>query len=247
MLPWQKQSTFAIPFGGMAGVLLSRSPVRCEIYNDFDKRLVNWWAVVRRDRAVFGEMVEAMPWSEAEYDWACSAVDDPELSDTDRALAFHTLALQSIAQNLVSMNWSATYNVGPTLGRWRSERVEILAERFWNIQLFCRPAEVILERLAIVDNAVIYADPPYYTRNTSAYAVCEVNVNTLSELFIAQQGKVAISGMGDEWDHLDWHRTEQEFEVTPGPVEKKRKRKPLIEVLWTNYDTQSIHSDSRLL
>ena len=160
LLPWEKESTYVEPFGGMAGVLLRRAPVKCEIFNDLDGRIVNWWRCVRNHRDELGELVEAMPHSEAEYQWAKGAVDDENETDLQRALAFYVLATQSISQNLNRGAWCNTYSGTSGHKRWRGERVAALCERVWGVQLFCRPAGKILERIADFDHIVAYVDPP---------------------------------------------------------------------------------------
>ena len=238
LIPWRKDSTYVEPFGGMAGLLCYRAPVKCEIFNDLDGRVVNWWKCVREHRDELGELVEAMPHSEAGYQWAKGAVDDDDESGLQRGLAFYTICLQAVAQSHNGSGWRAQYmKDGPgTMGRWRSERVGVLCERFWNVQLFCQPAEKLLTRVSDIDHAVIYADPPYHTADTSAYAVCKLDIDALTELFLAQRGQVAVSGYRDEWDHLEWQRHEKEYKISASA----RLSIPSTEVLWTNYDAADV-------
>lgn len=240
LIPWRKDSLYCEPFGGMAGLLCYRAPVKCEIFNDLDGRIVNWWKCVRDQPKELGRLVEGMPHSEAEYRQACITVTDESAADLERALAFYVLANQSTRQNMNGTGWQCNFGsangVPGSRDRWRSERVAVLSERLWNVQLFCRPAEKILERIADIDNAVIYMDPPYLTADTSGYAVCEVDVPALSELLLAQRGQVAISGYGDEWEHLGWQRNEFETTVRDTSGKKGKQAQPRTEVLWTNYD-----------
>ena len=248
LLPWKKESTYVETHGGAGGVLCYRSPVKCEIYNDLDYRLTNWSRVVRDKWKEFGPLVEGTPHSRIEFNWAVETVDNENESDVQRALAFHVLATQSVAQNLNSHSWrrGISFNVG-SQGRWRSDRVELLAERFWNVQIECLPAEKLLERLVEESHVVIYVDPPYPTANTEPYNVCEVDVPLLSELLLAQTGHVAISGFRDEWDHLGWERYEKEGIRHARPGEKKKDATVVTEVLWTNYSMQSIRDISNRL
>ena len=241
LLPWVKNSAYVEPFGGMMGVLLSREKVKREIYNDLDSRLVNWWRVLRKYPQEFGWQVQCLPHSREEYNWARTVVDDAGVSEMERALAFHCLAVQSAAQNLNGLNWRfvASPNTG-SFGRWRSERVEALAERVWDVCMENRPAGELLERMVDAEYAVIYCDPPYLSRNTNAYNVVEMDVDYLTGLFKQQKGKVAISGMGTEWDHLEWERHEKEANNVARPGQHVQKAKKVTEVLWTNYDAVRI-------
>ena len=133
------------------------------------------------------------------------------------------------------------------MGRWRNERMVILAERFWNMQIECLPAEKLLERLVEESHVLIYVDPPYPTANTEPYNVCEVDIGLLSELLLAQKGQVAISGFRDEWDHLGWERHEKEGIRHSRPGERKKDASVVTEVLWTNYSVESIQDNPNRL
>ena len=242
LIPWRKDSTYVEPFGGMAGLICYRAPVKCEIFNDLDGRIVNWWRMVREERDALGELVEAMPHSESEYQWAKGAVDDENESDLRRALAFYVLVTQSVGRAVNSSGWQFLFDCSyGRLNRWGSERVGILCERIGNVQLFCRPAEKILTRTADLEHAVIYVDPPYRTADTSAYVVCELDSGELAEILQAQRGQVAISGYADEWDLLNWQRHELETSHRGIADTRNGNASPRTEVLWTNYDAmQSI-------
>lgn len=51
-----------------------------------------------------------------------------------------------------------------------------------------------------------------------------------------QQGRVAVSGYGDEWDCLGWRRVEKEGLVRR-PNQTARK---VVEVLWMNYPSDRL-------
>ena len=249
LLPWIKHSTYVEPFGGMMGVLLTRDKVNREIYNDLDSRLLNWWRVVRKFPQEFGHMVQCLPHSREEHQWAKRTVDNENESAIDRALAFHCLAVQSAAQNLngASSNWRFVASAATgSFGRWRSERVAALAERVWDVCMENRPADDLLERLVDVDYAIIYCDPPYLSRNTSSYNVVDMDVGRLTELFKAQRSRVAISGMGDEWDHLGWEKHGFATKKVARPGQKVQRASDITEIVWTNYDVIQTQRDTLL-
>ena len=237
ILPWSEDSVYCEPFGGMASVLLNREPVKREIYNDLDERVVNWWRVLSKQPEEFGYAVECLPHSESEFKRSKEVVDDLTQPPFDRAVAFHCLALQSVMQNMNSnSSWKICYHYNYSgNGRWRSERVVALAERMWNVQLACRPAIHLLEKLVDREYATIYCDPPYMTCVTSTYRVVDIDQKKLSDLLQAQRGKVAISGTNNEWDHLGWVRHEKNTIRLLAPGEKAQKSPRFTEVLWTNF------------
>lgn len=127
-----------------------------------------------------------------------------------------------------------------SLGRWRSERVDALAERLWNVQIENSDALRLLERLAREETAVIYCDPPYYSADHSPYSGAP-DFEALAEALKAQRGRVALSGYPGEWDSLGWHRSESSTVHRPiGAMERGKSPEPRREVLWTNYDPETI-------
>ena len=238
LLPWRKESTYVETHGGMFGVGLARQPVKVEIFNDLDSRVVNWWSVLRTEPKRFGWAVQCLPQSREEHAKARDMVDDSAMSDFDRALAFHCLALQSMMLNLNGKpSWMVRPSVnGPgSLGRWREDRVELLAERMWNVQLENCSGDVLLKRLQNEEKAIIYVDPPYVGKaDTSAYYVCEVNVDFLSDLLLAQTGAVAVSGYENSWDHLNWQVEEKETIWRSHSGAKMGKASRRVERLWRN-------------
>ena len=97
----------------------------------------------------------------------------------------------------------------------------------------------MLERTAKMADTMIYCDPPYVSRpkTTIVYGKGKmpIDVDRISELLLAQKGKVAISGYDDEWDHLGWMCSEystEHFGVATGD------RTPRLEKLWTNYNAE---------
>ena len=250
LLPWAWHTCYVEPFGGMAGVLLARDPVRKEIYNDLNQRVVNWWRVVRQQRQEFGEQVEALPHSRVEFEWAIDRLDDKARTDLERALAFHAVVWMSLPCSDRAHPSQFRRMFSPqsgSTGRWRSERVAALAERMWHVQLECQDACGLMETLVEREYVVMYVDPPYRDGHTDTYAVCEVDEARLAALLRQQRGKVAISGYGDEWDHLGWQRHEKK--VTFAPMGQHHagmgKGDVRTEVLWTNFDP--VESGVRLL
>ena len=47
LLPGDTRTLYAEPYAGMLGILLQRAPAKLEIVNDLNRRIVNWWRVVR--------------------------------------------------------------------------------------------------------------------------------------------------------------------------------------------------------
>ncbi len=247
LLPWDRWSTYIEPFAGMGAVLLARQPVRVEILNDLNSRVVNWWRAVRDHPAEFAYLVENTPNSRQEYAWAMGAVDDQSISLVKRALAFHILVDQSVYHadgHLYLGNWSAAYTPQKCLIRWGRDGIERLAERLALVYLESRDAVAILHRVKASADAVIYCDPPYPTAQTQHYAVDDLDLPAMRDLLLAQAGAVAISGYGAEWDCLGWEKsTRQALRWQIGRVNCD----PRTETLWRNAKCVELASVQRLL
>ena len=241
ILPWCSDSVYCEPFGGMMSVLLRRRAVKCEIFNDLNRDVVNWWRVVREDRDRFGLMVESTPHSRVEFERGCEILNGEFQWGTDRAWAFHTVVCQDIASSPERQYWASTKSVSAgSMGRWRQERVGWLAERIWNVQLECRDGLDLLEWMTDQPDAVIYCDPPYYSSHTKLHRHGDVDQARMEDLLLGQKGRVAVSGYGDEWDGLGWVRYEREsaFSGVGKPMSKKESEMPRMEVLWCNYQPE---------
>ena len=206
-LPWARHSTYIEPFAGMAGVLLSRPPVKVEILNDLNERLIGWWRAVRDQPEEFGWLVEHTPRSQVEFAWACAAVDDPELPALRRALALHILLDQSLGSgdDRKPYDWGRFFTPEKgSIAHHNRADIARLSERLRLVQLDCRDALAVLERTAELDYAVIYCDPPYPDTDLRPYRQAAVDYGQLAELLIAQRGAVAVSGYAGNWDALGW-------------------------------------------
>ena len=233
LLPWKLDSFYCEPFAGMAGVLLNRPAVKMEMLNDLNGRVVNWWRVVRNYPEDFGYLVEHTPRSRDEFRWAGVAVDNQELPDIQRALAFHILISQCLNtgdNRLTGGSWRRRFKPEGKKDGDFVPKLDCLAKRLRYVQLENINALDLLERTADCDYAVIYCDPPYPTADTGAYAIGNLDFDRLGELLQAQQGAVAVSGYPGEWDCLGWESETQKH----GRSQINGKVQERTEVLWRN-------------
>jgi DNA adenine methylase len=242
--PAPKRTSYIEPFAGMLGVLLQRPPVRIELANDANRWVVAWWRAVRDWPEEFARLIAATPRSRVLYDEAAETVlAGPPAGDPLRdALAIHVCIDQNMNHGPVPGRgrWAAMYSgaIGSTGSEgWTRERVAALAARLRRVQLECRDACAILERTRRTADALIYVDPPYALADTAPYgeAAARLDRGRLGDLLAAQAGRVAVSGYGDEWDGLGWHRSELADRHRPLGVHSGAKAAPRVEVLWTNF------------
>ena len=240
-LPVDDNIAYIEPFAGMAGVLLARPAVKIEILNDLNGRVVNWWRAVRDEPDAFGWLVENTPFSRAEFEWATASLDDESLTPLRRALAFHVAVHQSLMHGDGSPGFRRciTTAVG-SMGRFYRADITRLADRLRGVQLESVDALDLLSRTADHEDCAVYADPPYPTADTSAYAVDRVDIDALAAAFQAQRGAVAVSGYGSEWDCLGWHKVTKQalrrnvLQFSKVKGEGKGGGSPRTETLWLN-------------
>lgn len=224
--------TYVEPFAGMLGVLLKRPPVKCEIVNDLNGDIANWWRQMRDDYGELERLVTLTPRSRDHLEEANATLRNKSSSLLRRAWATHICLAQGMhgrTDGRASFRLSKNPSVGSPFCRWAHERFVAIADRVANIQIECTDATSLLERTANQKEAVIYVDPPYHSA-MRAYKHADVDVDALTEALMAQRGKVALSGYKGEWEHLGWRSATFDTISWASPTRSKR-----VEVLWMNY------------
>ena len=227
------------PFAGMLGVLLQRLPLCQELVSDTNRRIINWWTQLRDNHEQLIYKIEHTPYSREQYFMCREMMDDPD--PLTAAWAFTIVIAQCFtATDMGSPTW-ITPSVVPSSPKNPTnitKRIPLLKERVKKVAFENRPADAILERYVDSADVLIYCDPPYPSSPTNMYTHPDLDSQKISELLSAQKGFVAISGIGQEWDHLGWQK--HEHQVTRGiRVRAGNKEDSLeTEILWTNYRTE---------
>lgn len=222
---------YAEPFGGMAGVLLTRRPSNIEIINDLDGRLANWWKVCRDDNAALVERLRWTAYCEATF-YEIRDADWDVMDDVWRAWAYTVLLCQS-------------FNVAPTstarfslpISSFQAKHPDAvidvivgLRQRLASVRVACRDACDFAELVFGKDDAVVYCDPPYFTAAYD-YEKDVLDVDRFAGLLAGAKARVLVSGYPGEWDMLGWEFRDWDRQV-PSSVDKK----VVVERVWANYD-----------
>ena len=236
-LPTDTSGIYVEPFAGMLGVLLNRPIAQLEMVNDTDERIVNWWRVVRNHPAELERLLHCTPWSRTEFADAVIPSDDP----IENARRFTVLVSQNLMRGSNAgcggwgVGWRRTFLRGgatlPNPSGLIADKIEQIAARIYNVQIENCCGIELLERTSQNAEAVVYADPPYYTAITSPYRDATIDIERMTEVLLKHRGRVAISGYGDEWAHLDW-RCETYNILHSAPKYAASAR---VEKLWMNY------------
>lgn len=237
ILPHDPEASYMEPFAGMIGVLLNRDPSKVEVVNDTYDRIVNWWEVVRDKTDELYHKCFYTPFSDTVLEKCTTTID--EGTDVERAWKLFVSFTCSYGGYGPRKKLGVTYAGGAhSSNRARAferflEDVHDIANRIRNVQITNRDAlEVLSGPISQYDYAIIYCDPPYYSRRKDIYKFNnDFDIDELTEILYTQKGSVAISGVDQEWDHLGWERHEKKINRSVG----RGKRREDTEVLWTNY------------
>ena len=246
LLPADRDVHYVEPFAGMLGVMLQRPESKLETVNDLDGRITNWWRQLRNHPDELLRRISTTPRSRETFAEAIGLIDSAD--EMTSAWAVSVVLLQSVRNSLDtrpsdwrrSMKWRAAQ---PAFMEY-THNLELVAKRIARAQIENRDAVEILGRVADDERTLVYADPPYRSApGAKVYATSTVDVDALTDVFKAQKGRVAISGYGDEWDHLrlGWRRHEREVSAA-GLGDLVRSQTATLpvktEVLWTNFEPE---------
>lgn len=239
-LPDEYDVTYSEPFGGMANILVNRPRSRMEIYNELDGRIYNFMRCVRDEGDEMARLISQTGRWDEEFREALERIDEPGLPPVRRALYAYILIQFSLTAGLgrptFGYRWSCH---GASEGdRLSFEEVLAIRDRLLGVYIYNKDGVDIVERLADMDRAIIYCDPPYPGANNEAYVNGEFDVDRLLDILPNVKGRVAISGYGTTRDSLGWRR--EDLQTTYGAVHGGGagtiSDAARIEVLWMNYE-----------
>lgn len=241
------------PYFGGGSVLLAKDPNGVsEVVNDLDTRLTNFWRWLQ-DEGTFGQFrdrLQAIPFSEVEFDAACARSDARPLSmmdSLDAAVDFFVQCRQSLAGRTKAF---------ATLSRNRTRRGMNEQASAWLSAIEGLPAvHARLQRVVILNRDAVdvirqqdgpktlfYCDPPYLheTRATTGQYAHEMAhdqhvglLDALTEI----AGKFMLSGYRSElYDGYAKHYglVRHDFDLPNNSAGGKTKRR-MTECVWCNF------------
>jgi len=239
-------SIYVEPFFGGGAVYWAKEPVRCEVVNDVNMNIVNFYEVLKHSYFDLRKRVEATLHSRETYKKAMIIYDCPWLFADDqviRAWAFWVVTNQGFASRIGSWGYDRDKQAHTVQNKIDAFQ-EQLTDRLRYTQIEQNDAhKVILSRDSI--DAFIYADPPYVGSDQGHYGGYtdvhfDRDLNALSSI----KGKFLLSSypslLLNAYIKKHGWRT-REFEKTlnasNGAVGVKGKK---IEVLTANYDLNAV-------
>ena len=249
------------PYFGGGAVLLARDPIDesfwwgsqshekgiSEVVNDINLELTNFWRVLQDDQtfASFRRVVDAMPFSQIEFQEADARQHPVEPPDVQAAVGFFVRCRQSRA---------GEFKEFATLSRNRTRRKQNeQVSAWWNCIEGLPAVHARLRRVLILnqdalnvirtqdgEKTLFYLDPPYVPRSRAtlgnyAHEMTEDDHRAMLETITKCRGKVILSGYPNplyDGELHDWNR--HEIAIDNKAASGKTKRK-MTEVLWMNF------------
>ncbi|MCI2243256.1 DNA adenine methylase [Xanthomonas sp. PPL568] len=246
--PWVQQHlpphrTYVEPFGGAAGVLLTKPRSYAEVYNDLDGDVVNLFRVLQapgeRDRLI--DACQLTPYARAEFDNAWEPTTDP-VERARRLLVRAQMGFGSAGATKGATGFridsQRAYGTAQRLWSRFPPSLAAVAERFTDVLIENRPAVEVM-RQHDAPQTLHYVDPPYVhsTRVMQAgkagyyrHEMTEADHQELLDCLRSLVGMVVVSGYRTElYDAAlaGWRRVETRARISAG-----RGCKVRTECLW---------------
>lgn len=257
-------------FCGSAVLTLAKEPAPCELINDLDDGIVNFYRVLR-DPVLMPQLVHALsltPYARDEYQ-RCRYTWQEETDHLERARAWFVMARQSFAGKLGWGGWSYTVEVSgamaATTSKWLSaiEGLEAVHRRLQGVQIEHRDWQRVLD-FWNRPGTLVYVDPPYVWstrggRRGYTHEMTDSHHEELVAALLTFRGHALVSGYAHPlyapleragWQRRDIAtsahsagRTSATGLVSRGVVKARMAR---TETLWMNYDMATLSGQGRL-
>lgn len=241
--------SYVEPYGGGGSILLRKPRVRNEVYNDLDRRVVNFFRVLR-DPASAAELqrrVALTPYARAEFEWSYELPTDP----IDDAHKLVVKAFQGHGSDSATRPVRTGFRARTSAERctpaveWANwpEQIPAFTRRLQGVLIENAPAIEVIQRQDQL-GALHYVDPPYVhsTRSSRqgrggmgyAHEMKDADHRELAAVLRGVRGMVMLSGYRSAlYDELygDWARFEHKAAADMGQAR--------TECLWLNAAAQA--------
>ncbi len=230
------------PFFGGGAVFWAKKPVKCEIINDINMNVVNFYEVLKHSYFELRKRVDATLHSREAYKKAMIINDCPWLFPDDpviRAWAFWVVTNQGFSRKIGAWGYDRN-KIANTIQNKIDSFCEELTNRLRYTQIEQNDAHKVIASRDDQE-AFTYADPPYIDTDQGHYGgyTQEHYIRDLDAL-VNVKGKFLLSSYPS--DILDeyikknnWHTRPVEMTLSAGK-RTRTIRKKKVEVLTANYD-----------
>jgi DNA adenine methylase len=155
-------------FGGGA-LLFAKTPAKCEVINDLNDFVVNFYQVLQDDFEGLVKLVNRTLHSRSLYRQAKEVYARPSsFSPTMKAWAFWILTQQGFANHIGSWGYNKKNSLAKKLLNAKRLFNEELKERVELLQIECNDAVQVIKSRDY-EGAFHYVDPPYFNSNCGHY------------------------------------------------------------------------------
>ena len=225
------------------GILFQKTPSKCEVLNDLDGDLINFWRVVQSDGDKLINSFQFIPPSRQLFDEYKQKYLTHNYKDNfERAHIFYYLNRAGFASDMKNPSFGSHKNdrsrYRPSTVRNKIERV---FERLQDVTLECKDFSEVIPMYDSKDS-FFYMDPPY--RCSHQYIVGKFEderYKELAELCKKLKGKCLITLNDDEYvrdTFIDLNVVDHEVFYSAGKDEESRRK--FGEVVITNYELQKV-------
>ncbi len=236
-----EHNLYCEPFTGGAAIFFAKEPSSCEVLNDTNRELMNFYSVCKNQLNELQTLVNVTLHSRSAHDDAWVIYNKPHLfSEVRRAWAVWVLSSQSFSAKLDG-SWGYDKSTGTTslkIVNKKSQFTEQLALRLQNVQIESTDALYVIQSRD-TPNSFFYIDPPYHNSNCGHYrGYTEDDFEALLKLIGKVDGKFLLSSYPspvlERYVKLNgWHQLTIEQTVSVNAKSGNQKKK--VEVLTANY------------
>ena len=200
-----EHKTYVEPFCGAMSVMLQKDPSKCEVANDLDSNVINFFKMLRERPAELRRAIELTPFSREECYLSCQPAKQP----LEAARRFYVRAWQTQhgAPHMGRNGWRFTRRIGKDHRHYSVDdfndmsKLPAVVERLKHVQFEHDDAFKIIPRFDS-PTALFYVDPPYlpstradrWKRNGYVHEMEEKDHKALAELLHSVKGMVVLSG-----------------------------------------------------
>ena len=230
------------PFFGGGAIFWAKEPCKCEVVNDVNMNIVNFYEVLKHSYFELRKRVEATLHSRETYKKAMIIYDCPWLFGDDpviRAWAFWVVTNQGFSCKIGTWGYDKEKRAVTIQNKVDSFN-ELLSERLKYVQIEQNEAhKVIISR--DTEETFVYADPPYIDSNQGHYGgYSHDHFRRDLDTLVSMKGKFMLSSYPSEIlneyiEKYGWHTKHYTKMLNAGNGAVIKTRGTKIEVLTANY------------
>lgn len=238
---------YAEPFTGGGAIFFAKPSSKCEVLNDTNGELMNFYKVAKEQFTPLQKMIKRTLHCRNAFRQAEVVYNNPDLFDeVRRAWAVWVICSQSFASRMDGP-FGFDKNDNTTSRRIANKRenfTDAYAKRLEKVQIECADALYIIQSRDH-EEAFFYCDPPYVGSNCGHYkGYTEADYEALLRLLSGIKGKFLLSSYPTEMlekysAEFGWCQLEREMLVTVNIKGGNPKKK--TEMLTANYQLPDIH------